>query len=128
MKLFDFLGLGKKKEKSAPVCACMGEGGAIEASASDAAKQVNVARDGVISLKVLGTGCASCHTLLENTRAAVKHMGLGVEVEYVTDMVKIAGYGVMSVPALVVNEKVVAIGKVLKAAEVEKLLKELGGG
>ena len=53
-------------------------------------------------------------------------MGLSVEVEYVTDMQKIMEYGVMSMPALVVNEKVVSMGKVMKAADVEKLLHKLG--
>ena len=45
-----------------------------------------------------------------------------MEVEYITDMERVMGYGVMSMPGLVVNEKVVSMGKVLKAAEVEKLL------
>ena len=53
-------------------------------------------------------------------------MGLSVEVEYVTDMQKIMEYGVMSMPALVVNEKVVSMGKVLKRGDVEKLLHKLG--
>jgi hypothetical protein len=53
-------------------------------------------------------------------------MGLSVEVEYVTDMQKIMDYGVMSMPALVVNEKVASMGKVLKSADVEKLLHKLG--
>ena len=43
-----------------------------------------------------------------------------------TDMAKIMEYGVMSMPALVVNEKVVSMGKVLKTADVEKLLHKLG--
>ena len=46
--------------------------------------------------------------------------------EYVTDMEKIMEYGVMSMPAVVVNDKVVSMGKVLKAAEVEALLRKLG--
>lgn len=75
------------------------------------------------SIKVLGLGCKSCHTMLENTKEAVKNLGIGVEVEYVTDIQKITGYGVMSMPALVLNEKVVSAGKVLKSADVEKLLK-----
>lgn len=82
--------------------------------------------DGVYCIKVLGSGCKSCHALLESTKEAVKAMGLGVEVEYVTDMQKIMEYGVMSMPSLVVNEKVVSMGKVLKAADVEKLLHKLG--
>lgn len=52
-------------------------------------------------------------------------MGLAIEVEYVTDMEKIMQYGVMSMPALVVNEQVASMGKVLKSKEVETLLKKL---
>lgn len=76
------------------------------------------------SIKVLGAGCKSCHEMYENTRKAVKNAGIDVEVEYVTDMEKIMAYGIMSMPGLVVNEKVVSAGKVLKAADVEKLLHE----
>ena len=53
-------------------------------------------------------------------------MGLSVEVEYITDMEKVMSYGVMSMPAIVVNEQVVSMGKVLKTADVEKLLRKLG--
>lgn len=77
-------------------------------------------------IKVLGAGCKSCHELYENTKAAVQNAGLSVEVEYVTDMEKIMEYGVMRMPALVVNEQVVSMGKVLKAADVEELLRKQG--
>ena len=83
-------------------------------------------KDGICCIKVLGSGCASCHALYENTKEAVKKMGLSVEVEYVTDLQKVMEYGVMSMPALVVNKKVVAMGKVLKANEIEKLLHKAG--
>ncbi len=53
-------------------------------------------------------------------------MNLPVEVEYITDMEKVMGYGAMSMPAIVVNEKVVSMGRVLRAADVEKLLHGLG--
>ena len=86
----------------------------------------NDAGDSLVSFKVLGAGCKSCHELYENTKAAVKNAGLSVEVEYITDMEKVMGYGVMSMPGLVVNEKVVSMGKVLKVADVEKLLHKLG--
>lgn len=66
------------------------------------------------------------HEQYENAKQAVKDMGLSVEVEYITDMQKVMEYGVMSMPALVVNEKVVAMGKVLKAADVVALLHKLG--
>lgn len=49
-------------------------------------------------------------------------MGLDANVEYIQDMVRIASYGVMSVPALVVNGMVVSTGKVLKSTEVEAIL------
>lgn len=78
---------------------------------------------GICCIKVLGSGCKNCHALLESTKEAVKAMGLDIEVGYVTDMEEITKYGVMSMPALVVNEKVASMGKVLKAAEVEKLLR-----
>ena len=77
-------------------------------------------------IKVLGAGCKSCHEQHENVKKAVADMNLDAEVEYITDMEKVMSYGVMSMPAIVVNEKVVTMGKVLKAAQVEELLKKLG--
>lgn len=60
--------------------------------------------------------------MYENTKQAVESAGLGVEVEYITDMEKVMQYGTMSMPVLVVNEKVVSAGKVLSAKEVAKYL------
>lgn len=118
---------GKKKEeeKKAPACACNFGYPTSETTeiTSDCCPEV---KDGIGCIKVLGSGCASCHALYENTKEAVKKMGLSVEVEYVTDLQKVMEYGVMSMPALVVNEKVAAMGKVLKPADVEKLLHKLG--
>ena len=71
---------------------------------------------------MLGAGCKSCREQYENAKQAVEDMGLDLEVEYITDMHKVMEYGVMSMPALVVNEKVVAISKVLKASDVIALL------
>ncbi len=123
MALFNF---GKKKEETkAPACAC-----SCGCATSEATEVVNTccgeAVNGICCIKVLGSGCKSCHALLEASKEAVKNMGLSVEVEYVTDMEKIMEYGVMSVPALVVNENVVSMGKVLKAADIENLLHKLG--
>ena len=78
------------------------------------------------SIKVLGAGCGSCHEQLKYAKEAVKNLGLGIEVEYITDLPKVMEYGVMHIPALVVNEQVVSVGKVLKTADVEKLLHNLG--
>ena len=64
-------------------------------------------------------------SIQENVKKAVAEMGLPAKVEYITDMQKVMEYGVMSMPAVVVNEKVVSMGKVLKAADVEKLLRSI---
>lgn len=72
--------------------------------------------------QVLGAGCASCHRQYENAKQAVFDLGLEAEVEYVTDFTVIMQYGVMSMPAIVVNDKVVSAGKVLSTADVKKLL------
>lgn len=120
--MMGLFGFGKKKDESAPVCACQ-----CGCAVSEGEKETGTAAGGVRSIKVLGAGCTSCHALLENTKEAAAHMGLGTEVEYVTDMEKIAGYGVMRIPALVVNEQVVAMGKVLKTEDVAVILKKVQG-
>ena len=74
-------------------------------------------------MKVLGSGCAKCHELEANTKLALKQLGMEVEIEHITDFAQIAAYGVMRTPALVIDEKVVAFGRVLKVEEVVVLLK-----
>ena len=113
--------LGKKKdEKKVHACCCGSTETKVEET-TDCCCGIPV--EGICCIKVLGAGCKSCHEQYEYAKKAVSNLGLGVEVEYVTDMEKIMEYGVMSMPAIVVNDKVVAFGKVLKTAEVEKLLK-----
>ncbi len=73
-------------------------------------------------IKVLGPGCANCRNLEEATRLALADLGLDATLEKVTDYPTIAGYGVMSTPALVVDEKVLLSGRVPKADEVRTLL------
>ncbi len=122
-----FFGKGKKnkQEKNTASCSCQcacSKPDINEAQANTACCVNEGKTTGTI--KVLGTGCPSCHALLENTKEAVKMTGILTEVEYVTDMPEIIKYGVMSLPALVVNEKVVSMGKVLKPADIEKLLRK----
>lgn len=80
-----------------------------------------------MKIKILGGGCASCKKLYKNIKKVVAKTGVDAEVEYITDMEKVMAYSVMSMPALVVNEKVVAMGKVLKPAEIVKLLEKVSG-
>lgn len=75
-----------------------------------------------MNLKILGGGCKKCETLLSNTKEAVKNLNLDAEIEYITDMKKIMTYGVMSMPALVKDEKVISMGKVLSSSDIEKLI------
>ena len=77
------------------------------------------------SIKVLGSGCKNCHTFHQNVIDALSEMNLAVNLEYVTDMQKIMEAGVMSMPALMINDKVVSCGKVLKVDEVKKLLSKV---
>lgn len=73
-------------------------------------------------VKVLGPGCKNCVNLERATRQAIDDLGLDATVEKVTDYPTIVGYGVMSTPALVVDEKLVLSGRVPSAGEVRELL------
>ena len=75
-----------------------------------------------MNIKVLGGGCCKCENLLGAVKEAVAEKGIEAEIEYITDMDKIMEYGIMSTPALMIENKVVSMGRVLKAKEVEKLL------
>lgn len=75
-----------------------------------------------MQIKVLGSGCTNCHTLERLTREALAELGLTAEVSAVTDYPTILGYGVMSTPALVIDEKVVLAGRVPSKAQVAELL------
>ncbi len=74
-------------------------------------------------IKVLGTGCAKCKRLEKNVEAAVEDLRMDASIVKVTDFKEIAKYGVMSTPALVVNDQLVVSGKVPKSEEIKKYLK-----
>jgi small redox-active disulfide protein 2 len=73
-------------------------------------------------IKILGSGCKKCVTLADNTHLALASLGREAEVVKVTDFAEIAGYGVMSTPALVIDDKVVSVGKVLSSDEIAALV------
>ena len=75
-------------------------------------------------IKVLGPGCRNCQNLERNTHAALASLGLDASGEKVTDYAEIAGYGVLRTPGLVVDEEVVASGRVPKPEEIADLLRE----
>ena len=74
-----------------------------------------------------GGGCTSCKKFYENTKKAVAESGITADVAYITDMETVMSYGVMRMPALVVNEQIAAMGKVMKPAEIVKLLEKVSG-
>ncbi|HOC68113.1 MAG: hypothetical protein BWX80_00864 [Candidatus Hydrogenedentes bacterium ADurb.Bin101] len=73
-------------------------------------------------LQVLGTGCPKCKKLAENTEAAAKTLGIDYEMEKVTDLNAIMGFGVMMTPALAVDGHVKVVGKVPSAEEIKQWL------
>ena len=78
----------------------------------------------ICCIKILGAGCKSCKELFKNTQKAINNMGLNIQAEYITDMKEIASYGLMSMPAVVINEKVVSSGEIMKPKDIEKLIKD----
>ncbi|MBK7299283.1 MAG: TM0996/MTH895 family glutaredoxin-like protein [Moraxellaceae bacterium] len=73
-------------------------------------------------IKVVGTGCRKCKALLAATEEAVKQTGVQAQIEYVTDVIKIAETGLMSTPGLIIDNKIVSSAKVLDAQEVAELI------
>ena len=76
----------------------------------------------IMVVKVLGTGCKSCKMLEANAIEAVKQLGNGAKVEKVEKIEDIMAYGVMATPALVVDEVVKSMGRVLSPEDIKKFL------
>lgn len=72
----------------------------------------------MLTIKVLGSGCANCKKLEAITHQVVDQMGAQVEIIKVTEYPDIMAYNVMSTPGLVINEKVVSTGRIPSAAEI----------
>jgi small redox-active disulfide protein 2 len=77
-----------------------------------------------MEIRVLGPGCANCQTLLQNTKEAVAALGLDANVKEIHDVMEIARRGVLSTPALVVNDMVVMAGHVMSVPSLQKLLSD----
>lgn len=116
MSLFGF---GKKEEKKQNCCC----GGNCTDSNMQTAENEKIEK----GVKILGGGCAKCNQLEAATVEALNELGMDTTVEHVRDFEKIAAYGVMTTPALVVDGKVVSYGKVLKKDAIVKILKDVRG-
>ena len=114
MKLF-----GKKKETK--TCCCGGNCTSETMENTESKKQEK-------GIKILGSGCIKCMELEKTARTAISELQLDYEIDHVTDFVEIAGYRVMSTPALVIDGEVISYGKVLYVfiiPAVVKLLSEI---
>jgi len=77
-----------------------------------------------MKIKVLEVGCPACKVLLERTKQAVKELGIKDEVVDVNDISEMMKYGVMSMPALVIDGIVKCEGKVPKLEDIKKMLQK----
>jgi len=73
-------------------------------------------------VQILGPGCPKCEKLKANAEQAAKLAGTEVMVEKISDINQIAAFGVMMVPALVIDGEVKAVGKVLSPEEIKAML------
>lgn len=72
----------------------------------------------MITIKVLGSGCANCKKLEAITRQAIEQLGIQADVIKVTEYPDIMAYNIISTPGLVINEKVVSTGRIPSSAEI----------
>ncbi|MEG2002116.1 MAG: thioredoxin family protein [Clostridia bacterium] len=75
-----------------------------------------------MKIVIYGGGCKSCNALFENTKKAVESAKVDAEIDYVTDMKIIMQKGFLTMPVLEIDGVVASKGKVLKSAEIEKLI------
>ena len=72
----------------------------------------------MLTIKVLGSGCANCKRLEQLTHKVIDELAVDAEVIKVTDPSKYADYGVLSTPGLVINEKTVSSGRIPSIPEI----------
>ena len=75
-----------------------------------------------MDVKILGSGCRNCQNLEANTAEALHQLGIDVTIDHVTDEVEIIGYGVMSTPALVIDDEVIVSGRVPGSGQLRSLI------
>lgn len=119
MSLFNF---GKKKEDTTPCCCDNQE---VKATCS-CGSQCGISDIENARFIVLGACCQKSTDTFANVKQAVAEMGFTDEVLNIGDAIEIAKYGVMQTPALVINSKVVAFGKLIKVEEAKKLIEKSG--
>ena len=75
-----------------------------------------------MNIKILGTGCSKCKVLYANTEKAIAELGLDATLVKEEDIVNILKYNTLTLPALVIDEKVVSSGHILSTSQVKYIL------
>jgi len=83
-----------------------------------------IQEDEFMEIKILGPGCPKCKQTEEIVRQAVAEEGVAANIEKVTDIMKIAGYGVFGTPAVIVEGEVKCVGKIPKKEEIKAWIKK----
>ena len=76
----------------------------------------------MLTIKVLGSGCENCKRLAWLAERVVNHLGVQAQIVKVTDYAEIMQYPIMSTPGLVINEKLVASGRIPSETEISVFL------
>lgn len=77
-----------------------------------------------MDIKILGSGCCRCKKTYDTVKQVVEEDKIDATIEYVTDVAKILEYDIMSMPAIIIDGKVVLNGQVPTAAQVRQILKK----
>ena len=75
-----------------------------------------------MDIKVLGPGCAKCHTLDKLVRETVNEMQIDANIEYIQDMIRIIDYKIMSTPAIMIDDVVKCSGRVPDKNEIKTII------
>lgn len=76
-----------------------------------------------MNIKILGTGCSDCKQLQQNTQTAIKETKQKATIEKIEDIGEIVSYGVTSMPALIINDKIICSGKILTCDDIKPYLR-----
>jgi len=71
-------------------------------------------------IKILGTGCDKCDKSYDNAISAIRELNIDAKVEKVTDLITMMKYGILSTPGIVIDDKVVMVGRVATVEDIKK--------
>ncbi|MBU5313740.1 TM0996/MTH895 family glutaredoxin-like protein [Tissierella carlieri] len=74
-------------------------------------------------IKILGAGCDKCDKSYDNAVKAAADLGIEVKIEKVEDLITMMKYGIITTPGIVVDEKVVMVGRVPKVEEFKSMIR-----